>query len=273
MPLIALLWSPVVSGFLGRIGGEAAAEAKFLKTMANSERAFTATALPERLELDPEASRLDSFTSATAARWFRFQFTVRMILSRDAILFDVPAFFLIGFVVGRRRILQEAARHKKGLTVAAAVGLTCAVIGSVALYVVRPTSTVLEALARSGSDYGATMFYVSSIALGVTFVPAIARAFRRFAPAGRIGLTNYLLQSVTMTLLFSHYGASLTRPSTSLWLVINLLFFFGVQLPLSAWYVRRFQFGPAEWLWRSLTYGSPQPMRLEQPAATQSLIA
>jgi hypothetical protein len=48
----------------------------------------------------------------------------------------------------------------------------------------------------------------------------------------------------------------------AIWLAINLAFFFAVQLPVSRWYVQRFRFGPAEWVWRSLTYGRLQPMRL-----------
>jgi uncharacterized protein len=36
---------------------------------------------------------------------------------------------------------------------------------------------------------------------------------------------------------------------------------YAIQLPLSVWWLRRFRFGPAEWLWRSLTYGKLQPMR------------
>jgi uncharacterized membrane protein YeiB len=36
--------------------------------------------------------------------------------------------------------------------------------------------------------------------------------------------------------------------------------FFGLQVGLSAWWLQRFRFGPAEWLWRSLTYLRPQPL-------------
>jgi uncharacterized protein len=36
---------------------------------------------------------------------------------------------------------------------------------------------------------------------------------------------------------------------------------FALQIPLSAWWLSRFRFGPMEWLWRSLTYGRRQPMR------------
>ena len=38
---------------------------------------------------------------------------------------------------------------------------------------------------------------------------------------------------------------------------------FGAQMALSAWWLARYRFGPAEWLWRTLTYGRLQPMRLD----------
>jgi uncharacterized protein len=42
---------------------------------------------------------------------------------------------------------------------------------------------------------------------------------------------------------------------------------FAVQVPLSAWWLGRFQFGPAEWLLRSFTYGKVQPLRRAAQAA------
>ena len=44
------------------------------------------------------------------------------------------------------------------------------------------------------------------------------------------------------------------------------LVIFAVQVAFSHWWLARFRFGPAEWLWRSLTYRKAQPMR--QPTAT-----
>ena len=35
----------------------------------------------------------------------------------------------------------------------------------------------------------------------------------------------------------------------------------GLNLAFSVWWLARFRFGPAEWLWRTLTYGQAQPMR------------
>ena len=42
---------------------------------------------------------------------------------------------------------------------------------------------------------------------------------------------------------------------------------FGLQIAFSRWWLARFRFGPAEWLWRSATYGRWQPMRRERMTA------
>ena len=36
---------------------------------------------------------------------------------------------------------------------------------------------------------------------------------------------------------------------------------FGLQMAASRWWLARFRFGPVEWLWRSLSYLQPQPLR------------
>ena len=41
---------------------------------------------------------------------------------------------------------------------------------------------------------------------------------------------------------------------------------FALQVAFSTLWLARFRFGPVEWLWRSLTYGRAQPMRIAAPA-------
>jgi uncharacterized protein len=36
---------------------------------------------------------------------------------------------------------------------------------------------------------------------------------------------------------------------------------FGLEVAISWFWLRRFRLGPAEWLWRSFTYGAAQPLR------------
>ncbi|CAN5666379.1 DUF418 domain-containing protein [soil metagenome] len=87
------------------------------------------------------------------------------------------------------------------------------------------------------------------------------------APAGRMALSNYLLQSLVCTLLFYHYGLGLFEQLSRAWQVPFVLGLFALQVVASHWWLRRFRFGPAEWLWRSLTYLRPQLMRVQAAAA------
>ncbi|HSR68491.1 MAG TPA: DUF418 domain-containing protein [Acidobacteriota bacterium] len=84
----------------------------------------------------------------------------------------------------------------------------------------------------------------------------------RLAAVGRMAFTNYLMHTVLCTTLFyGSYGlglfASFSR--TELWLVVLGVWI--LQLIYSPLWLKHFRFGPAEWLWRSLTYFKLQPMR------------
>jgi uncharacterized protein len=85
---------------------------------------------------------------------------------------------------------------------------------------------------------------------------------RRLGAAGRMALSNYLCDSIVFTTLFYGYGfdffGSLHRPL----LYALVLTMWTAQLLISPLWLEHFRFGPAEWLWRSLTYWKPQPMRL-----------
>ncbi|WP_211365673.1 DUF418 domain-containing protein [Pseudoxanthomonas suwonensis] len=91
---------------------------------------------------------------------------------------------------------------------------------------------------------------------------------RWLAPAGRMALTNYLLQSVVCTLVFYNYGLGYFGQMPRAWQAVFALVLFVLQVIFSHAWLARFRFGPMEWLWRSATYLRPQPMRLRaQPAA------
>jgi uncharacterized protein len=81
-----------------------------------------------------------------------------------------------------------------------------------------------------------------------------------FAAAGRMAFTNYLTQSLILSFMFYGYGLGLfgrLDPVTGLLIAFAL---YAAQLGFSTWWLRRYRFGPFEWLWRSFTYGRRQPM-------------
>lgn len=92
--------------------------------------------------------------------------------------------------------------------------------------------------------------------------PAGAGTLAWLAPAGRMALTNYLLQSLVCTLVFYGYGLGYFEQLPRAWQIPFALALFGAQVLLSRWWLRHFRFGPMEWLWRSATYLKPQPMRI-----------
>jgi uncharacterized protein len=93
---------------------------------------------------------------------------------------------------------------------------------------------------------------------------------RRLAAVGRMALTNYLTHSIVCTTLFYGYGFGLFGHVGRVWLFGVVLAIWAAQLWYSPIWLRSFRFGPAEWLWRSLTYGRPQPMRPPSVAASSA---
>ena len=78
-----------------------------------------------------------------------------------------------------------------------------------------------------------------------------------FAPVGRMALTNYLMHSIICVVLSYGFGLGLWwRVGASRAMVIAAAIIV-VQIPLSAWWLSRYRFGPVEWIWRRLTYGRP----------------
>ncbi|HWL88985.1 MAG TPA: DUF418 domain-containing protein [Polyangiaceae bacterium] len=86
-----------------------------------------------------------------------------------------------------------------------------------------------------------------------------------FSPLGRMAFTNYLTQSLVFTSLFYGYGGSLLGRVGHAGAALMGIAFYILQGIASAIWLRRFSFGPLEWLWRSFTYGQWQPLRRPSP--------
>lgn len=83
---------------------------------------------------------------------------------------------------------------------------------------------------------------------------------RVLAPAGRMALTNYLLQSVLCAGYFYGYGLGQWGMGRALQ-VVFVVCVFAVQIALSHWWLARYRFGPMEWVWRAFTYRTTPAMR------------
>ena len=82
-----------------------------------------------------------------------------------------------------------------------------------------------------------------------------------------MALSNYLLQSLICTTIFYGYGLGLFGQVGAAAGIMLTIVIYALQIPWSHWWLARFHFGPAEWLWRTLTYGQRQPFRRTQVVA------
>ncbi|NRA59157.1 MAG: DUF418 domain-containing protein, partial [Phycisphaerales bacterium] len=81
------------------------------------------------------------------------------------------------------------------------------------------------------------------------------------AAVGRMALTNYLMQSVIAAFIFYGWGLGYFGRLDRIDYVPIVVGVWAFQMLASPLWLARFRYGPMEWLWRSLTYWKPQPMR------------
>ncbi len=129
---------------------------------------------------------------------------------------------------------------------------------------------VLGGFSASAALYGEIPNSIATIPVVLGYIGAItlwnnrsATSFHlRIRSVGRMALTNYLMKTVLGVVILSVIFGSV---DLSRWTV--LLFVGSVWVVEILWskpWLDRFAFGPAEWVWRSLTYRSFQPMRLRE---------
>ena len=107
--------------------------------------------------------------------------------------------------------------------------------------------------------------YIGIVILTLAWRPVWTTRLAPFGQAGRMALTNYMLQVVVLDFLASGYGLALRlRPA---FYVVATVLLFALEALFAAGWLARFRYGPLEWLWRTLTYWRRQPLRREpQPA-------
>lgn len=150
--------------------------------------------------------------------------------------------FLLGALAWRSGVVQNA-------PALCAIALPAIALGAALLYEdIEPLGTIVLAV-----GYGAAILGIASFERG-------KRLLGWAAPLGRMAFTNYVAQSVIFGWIFYGYGLGLFgRLGITQALAIGIAVYIG-QVLSSAWWLRRYRYGPLEWLWRSLMYGRREPI-------------
>ena len=171
------------------------------------------------------------------------------------------ALFIAGLLAVRHRIFEQPLAHKR-------VIVSTMIFGVIAWYAdnwLPPGVWSLFGLLR---DQWLAFTYIGGVLLLLAYFPRWMERLRPIGQAGRMAMTNYLLQIMVLDVLFSGYGLHVPdiRP---IFVPLATALLFGFLAAMSMLWLARYRFGPAEWAWRSLTYGRAQPTRrLREPHVT-----
>jgi len=201
----------------------------------------------------------------------KFRLPETLMMQTQALFFFVfwraMGFMLLGMALMKLDVFS-AARSKRFYAILAIVGYT---LGLPTVYYGLTQSLAHDFdyvyQFREGLHYN--LFGGALTALGhVGVIMLICKAgllkwlTAGLAAVGRTALSNYLLTSVVMTTIFYGYGLGLFGHIDRFYLMLFIPGMWVIQLIVSRVWLEHFKFGPAEWLWRSLTYRKKQMMRI-----------
>ncbi len=175
------------------------------------------------------------------------------------------ALFLFGFVLGRSGLVHELRARQDLLRRAAVVGLAVGLPVNLVMGWLGPLGVGTPATPRWAEVAGAAAQLGGAPVLAVGYLATLTLICLRWGPirplaaVGTMALSAYLLQSLLALVVFFGLGFYDQLGATeALTVVVGI---WVAVIVVSMLWMRRFRFGPAEWLWRSLTYARPQPLR------------
>lgn len=167
--------------------------------------------------------------------------------------------FIWGMLIGRSRIFEDSARAVKVAKKVLAYGLAC----FVALFYIK---THLGAWQIKDMD----LYYVDNLVASYCNLSQMAiwaggfvwlyhwakaaKVLNLLAPYGRMSLTCYVTQALIGIPLFYGYGFALYHYVGSFFSVLIGIAIFIIQCVFAHYWLKRFTYGPLEWLWRSFTF-------------------
>ena len=172
---------------------------------------------------------------------------------------------LIGMALFKWKVL-DASRTSGFYARLAAVGLTTgfSIIGYGIYY------NVQNEFAFETTMFGGTLFnYIGSIFVALGYIGVVMLICKKGAltwlrtslqAVGQMALTNYFMQTIICTSIFYGHGLGMfgsVPRSGQLAIVVTIWI---AQLIISPLWMKKFRFGPFEWLWRTLAYWKRQPM-------------
>ena len=171
-----------------------------------------------------------------------------------------PVMMLLGMGLYRLGIInaeREAGWYKKVMLRSFTVGMPVCVVAAVLM---------LGDDADTGffiNNFGVPFMALGYVCLVMMICTSskLPRVQSRLAAAGQMALTNYLMQTVLGIIIIETMNEIKGERVSAFWMMIAMFIIWTIQLSWSSPWMKKFRFGPVEWLWRTATYRKVQPFR------------
>jgi uncharacterized protein len=190
----------------------------------------------------------------------------------------ILAMFLLGFYAYRRGFFQDLSKHQSFIRWVLIYGLILGLIGNVAFAALAGSEAVFPP--SPAGIVGVISYAFGVPALALFYIALIATLWQKagwrrllsyLAPVGRMALTNYLLQTLICVFIFYGYGFGLFGRVGAVSATLIAIAIFLFLIFMSRLWLKFFNYGPVEWIWRQLTYRKRLNLRLtRRHIATQS---
>ncbi len=216
-----------------------------------------------------QGSWFDQLKANIAGFFFRYNYL--FFVSRVP---KVLGMFLIGYALGRSGFYKNIAQHKKTLYLVIVLGLLIGLPAN--FYMARYMSYFMNDFwqLKTKGLYQTIFYSVGVVPLALAYVGLFMLIFQTvagkkilavLAPVGKMAFSNYIMHSIIGNFVFLGAGLGYMRQVGPVYYTIFGIAVFIIQIILSSIWLKYFNYGPVEWLWRSATYKKWQPMRKRNP--------
>ena len=178
--------------------------------------------------------------------------------------------FLIGYALGRSDFYKNIAQYKKTVYIIIILGL---LIGLPANYYLARYMTYFMGdywMLKTKGLYQTIAYALGVVPLALAYVGLFMISFQAkpgkqilgiLAPVGKMAFSNYIMHSLIGNFVFLGAGLGYMGQVGPVYYTLFGVGVFIIQIILSTIWLKYFNYGPVEWLWRSATYKKWQPMQ------------
>ena len=248
-------WMNAPAGFLYETGGKL--DAKLLNTNLASDDSIA--------DYLKQASWWEVFKADISGFFYRYGYL--FFVSRIP---KVLGMFLIGYALGRSDFYKNISQHKKVLYLIIAAGL---IIGLPANYFLAKYMLYNMNdywMLKTKGLYQTIAYAVGVVPLAMVYVALFMLLFQSakgkkimsvLAPVGKMAFSNYIAQTLIGNFVFLGAGLGYLGQVGPVYFTMFGIVIFILQIIISTIWLRYFNYGPIEWIWRSATYKKWQPLR------------